>query len=59
MVPLRMCRSTLESVFIVGFYSFCGEVRAAKRWGGEGQVMPLTPAAPGRREGLARHPLNP
>ncbi|CAE7876132.1 UBE2J2 [Symbiodinium microadriaticum] len=42
----QMCRSTLESVFIVGFYSFCGEVRAAKKWGGEGQVMSLTPAVP-------------
>jgi hypothetical protein len=44
---LRMCRSNLESVFIVGFYSYCGEVRAAKKWGGEGQVMALSPAVHG------------
>ncbi|CAJ1447992.1 unnamed protein product, partial [Effrenium voratum] len=42
----QMCRSNLESVFIVGFYSYCGEVRAAKKWGGEGQIMPLSPAVP-------------
>lgn len=42
----QMCRSNLESVFIVGFYSYCGEVRAAKKWGGEGQVMALSPAVP-------------
>ena len=42
----QMCRSNLESVFIVGFYSYCGEVRAAKKWGGEGQVMSLCPAVP-------------
>lgn len=40
-----MCRSNLESVFIVGFYAYCGEVRAAKKWGGEGQVMKLSAAA--------------
>eukprot|EP00913_Durusdinium_trenchii_P020386 g19150.t1 len=42
----RMCRSNLESVFIVGFYAYCGEVRAAKKWGGEGQVMKLSAAVP-------------
>lgn len=40
----QMCRNTLENVFLVGFYSYCGEVRAAKKWGGEGQVMTLNPA---------------
>lgn len=42
----QMCRSNLESVFIVGFYAYCGEVRAAKKWGGEGQVMKLSAAVP-------------
>eukprot|EP00931_Biecheleriopsis_adriatica_P088278 TRINITY_DN62639_c0_g1_i1.p1 TRINITY_DN62639_c0_g1~~TRINITY_DN62639_c0_g1_i1.p1 ORF type:complete len:1151 (-),score=234.12 TRINITY_DN62639_c0_g1_i1:112-3564(-) len=42
----QMCRNTLENVFIVGFYSFCGEVRAAKKWGADGQVMSLKDAVP-------------
>jgi len=40
----QMCKSVLENVFVVGFYSFCGEVRAAKEWGRPGQVMQLQPA---------------
>lgn len=40
----QMCRNTLENVFLVGFYSYHGEVRAAKKWGAEGKVMALNPA---------------
>eukprot|EP00928_Gymnodinium_smaydae_P070397 TRINITY_DN54242_c0_g1_i1.p1 TRINITY_DN54242_c0_g1~~TRINITY_DN54242_c0_g1_i1.p1 ORF type:complete len:1126 (-),score=276.04 TRINITY_DN54242_c0_g1_i1:79-3456(-) len=42
----QMCRSTLQNVFIVGFYSYCGTVRAAEKWGGEGKVMQLNEAVP-------------
>merc|ERR1719399_2019653 len=35
----QMCRNTLENVFIVGFYSYVGKVRAAKTWGEEAQVV--------------------
>eukprot|EP00929_Paragymnodinium_shiwhaense_P007221 TRINITY_DN111153_c0_g1_i1.p1 TRINITY_DN111153_c0_g1~~TRINITY_DN111153_c0_g1_i1.p1 ORF type:complete len:1203 (-),score=287.37 TRINITY_DN111153_c0_g1_i1:90-3698(-) len=40
----QMCRNTLENTFIVGFYSYQGEVRAARKWGGASEVMTLQPA---------------
>ncbi|CAD7935472.1 unnamed protein product [Amoebophrya sp. A25] len=46
----QMCRSTLENVFIVGFYSYHGEVRAAHKWGADGQVMKLQKGLPASLE---------
>ncbi|CAD7975021.1 unnamed protein product [Amoebophrya sp. A25] len=46
----QMCRSILQNVFIVGFYSYCGSVRAAKQWGEQGKVMQLRPALPNSLE---------
>ncbi|CAD7947621.1 unnamed protein product [Amoebophrya sp. A120] len=40
----QMCRSVMQNVFIVGFYSYQGEVRAATEWGRPGKVMQLRPA---------------
>lgn len=42
----QMCRSVLDDVHIVGFYSHQGTVYAAQRWGGNGQCMNLLPSIP-------------
>jgi len=42
----QMCRNTLKDVFIVGFDTYHGQVRAAKKWGTPGLVMTLKDALP-------------
>jgi erythromycin esterase-like protein len=45
-----LSRESGESVFIIGFYSHSGGVRAAKGWGEEGKAMALTNAVDERYE---------
>jgi len=50
----QLCRQVFgkNKVFIVGFTTFEGTVRAAKHWGGDGAVVALNPAVEGSHEYL-------
>jgi len=42
----QMCRRTFNNVFVVGFHTYHGQVRAAKSWGSPGMVMDLKESIP-------------
>jgi len=42
----QMCRRTFDNVFVVGFHTYHGTVRAAKQWGTPGLVMDLKESIP-------------
>lgn len=50
----QLCREAFgkQNVYIIGFSSYDGKVRAASHWGGRDQVMELNPAFEGSHEYL-------
>jgi erythromycin esterase-like protein len=50
----QLCRQEFgkDHVYIVGFTTHCGTVRAALKWGGKGMVMKLNPSHPDSHENV-------